>query len=87
MIVCNVYEYTFQMIPHTFGHLDWYRPTPVADGLLALGLDRVRHNVLTSTSSERQPYVIMNPSLSVYNVYTNMDLSVRVPEHQRLAFS
>ena len=29
----------------------------------------------------------MNPSLSVLNVYTNMDLSVRVPEHQRLAFS
>ena len=29
----------------------------------------------------------MNPSLSVHNVYTNMDLSVRIPEHQRLAFS
>ena len=33
MICCNVYEYTFKMIPNTFGHLEWYRPTPVADGL------------------------------------------------------
>ena len=56
--------------------------------VLALALDRVlRHNVLTSTASERQAYVFMNPSLSVHNVYTNMDLSVPVPEHQRLAFS
>ena len=35
MIFCNVYHYTFQIIPHTFGHLDWSRPTPVADGLCA----------------------------------------------------
>ena len=55
--------------------------------VLTLALDRVRHNVLTSTSSKRQAYVLMNPSLSVHNVYKNMDLSVRVPEHQRLAFS
>ena len=55
--------------------------------VLTLVLDRVRHNVLTSTSSKRQAYVLMNPSLSVHNVYTNMDLSLRVPEHQRLAFS
>ena len=48
---------------------------------LTLGLDSVRHNVLTSTSSKRHAYVLMNPSLSVHNVYTNMDLSVRVPEH------
>ena len=55
--------------------------------VLTLALDRVRHNVLTSTSSKRQAYVLMNQSLSVHNVYTNMDLSVQVPEHQRLAFS
>ena len=55
--------------------------------VLALAVDRVRHNVLTSTASKRQAYVLMNPYLSVHNVYTNMDLSVRVPEHQRLAFS
>ena len=35
IIFCNVYEYTFQMIPHTFGHLVWYRPTPVAQGLIS----------------------------------------------------
>ena len=55
--------------------------------VLTLALDRVRHNVLTSTASKRQAYVLMNPSVSVHNVYTNMDLSVRVPEHQRLAFT
>ena len=55
--------------------------------VLTLALDRVRHNVLTSTSSKRQAYVLMNPSLSVHNVYTNMDLSVPVQEHRRLAFS
>ena len=44
--------------------------------VLSLALDRVRHNVLTSTSSKRQAYVLMNPSLSVHNVYTNMDLSI-----------
>ena len=54
---------------------------------LTLGLDGVRHNVLTSTSSKRQAYVLMNPSLSVHNVYRNMDLSVRVPEQHRRAFS
>ena len=41
--------------------------------VLPLALDRVRHNVLTSTSSKRQAYVLMNPSLSVHNVYTSMD--------------
>ena len=55
--------------------------------VLTLALDRVRDNVLTTTTSKRQAYVLMNPSLSVHNVYTNMDLSVQVPEHQRLAFS
>ena len=42
-IFCNVYEYTFQMIPHTFGHLDWYRPTPVADGLDLHHMNGIMH--------------------------------------------
>ena len=49
--------------------------------LPTLGLDRVRHNMLTSTSSKRQAYVLMNPSLSEHNVYTNIKCtSTRTPE-------
>ena len=76
---CNVY-----IQPYIAGTKQGYI-TSVLDSegdVLTLAMDRVRHNVLTSTSFKRQAYVLMNPS--VHNVYTNMNLSVRVPGHQRL---